>query len=318
MQYAGLELMHLARIKNMEIMMSESSYSPVKISEPPNIRGASGNNQHHLSIPLQTECQSSFPANTKSALRTWIPTWWEYIGNCRQFLRASELLLVVHAASAASSANEEPESSIEKWSVLLEPGDCILSNDHDENIYTRPFSPAARVTRWANEVCKAGGEYRAFPTRIPGTHDLSVFQHFYHLKIAPPNALFPKTFACLTRAGGSHLDEEELDFFKASMDLVGSQLLLALKCNAFRHRASRFQLALSIPATMLEGTCTHTPCQRMELLNRTCQVVGCHSAKLAIFNANWDEMQVVVGWPSLTSEDMISFLSPHVGAVVEP
>jgi hypothetical protein len=147
-------------------------------------------------------------------------------------------------------------------------------------------------------------------------------QHYYHLNITPSIAVFPKTFACLKRAGGLPLSEEELDFFKASMDVVGSQLLMALKCNAFRHKASRLQLALSVPATLLGDTtgAECSPRQRIELLlQRVCKVVGCPNARLALYNPNWEEMQVVAGWPSLAPDDIFSFPEPKdPGVVVKP
>merc|ERR1712100_672192 len=89
-----------------------------------------------------------------------------------------------------------------------------------------------------------------------------------------------------------------------------------------RHKASRLQLALSVPATLL-GDATGTgssPRQRIELLlSRACAVVDCPKVRLALYNPNWEEMQVVAGWPSLARDDIFLFPKPkQTESVVKP
>ena len=142
-----------------------------------------------------------------------------------------------------------------------------------------------------------------------------LFYHRYYYKLDLSDA-FPTCLAMVSRVGGEYLAKEELAYFRSVIDVVAGNLRLALLTNACRDRAACLRQALSIPATLVDVEDGYdTPRDRLCLmLRKTCEVVGCKSARLALLNPAWEEMQIVAGWPVLSVSEMGTFPEyKHVG-----
>ena len=298
-----IDFLAMANLHSMDSMITEESYGPMKISVP---------------LPHSRKIESS-------KTRSWVPTWWEYIGSCRETLHATQLLLVAQPQEACTDSDSANNVSAEGWVILQEPIGNSAGNEKGGG-FTIPFAPAEGVSQWAKKQTSVDGQFQAFEADMPDLQGHQLMQNYYLLPRASPRGIstcdvLPKVYAYLVRAGGPPLSEEEIEFFKASMDVVGSQILLAIKCHAYKNYANRLQLALSVPATLLgvEESEENFTCRRAELLlERSCMILECESGKLSVYNPGWEEMQTVAGWPSLSSSELVSFPVPKsLGVFVE-
>ena len=237
-------------------------------------------------------------------------------------------------SSSTSAVSNDHTDSPNNWFEIISPNHSAFPKATFVPFHTEQGSG---LNAWANTVHPASsptstrGKSRemelssAMGTEATGTieKDFLITQvklgdhlyckrYFYKLDLADG---FPTCLAMVVRAGRDSMTEEESNYFRATIDVVAGQLRLALLTNSFRTRIARINMALSIPATLLdvEGS----PRDRLRLmLRKTCETVHCSSARLALLNPDWEEMQVVAGWPPLKVEQLTTF--PNYVRLGEP
>ena len=310
----------------------------VSIDEQPAGRHRLDGNKHN--DVAGTENRSDCGAQDVDSLsRAWCPTWWEYIDSCRQTLHADQFVLITRA-DGLDHLTEKSEKELEYLNVVSARATSTATSPDWVEIVS-PTNTSCKATfapfyaesgtgllAWANAVRPASspittkGSLRATTLRtamgdaatgviqrdilttcVSLGNKLSCQRYYYKLDLAEA---FPTCLAVLVRAGGQPFAREELSFYRATVDVVASQLRLALLTNACRTRAARINFALSIPATLVDVD--GSPRDRLMLmLRKTCETIHCSSACLSIFNPAWEEMQIVAGWPPLLDNQLITF-----------